>query len=60
MAVDKDCKVIVIVNNCDGKKSLNLDRKLTESIYEFRTRVLNDISNILPDYKEERLREYHE
>lgn len=60
MAVDRDCKVIVIVNNSDGKKSLNLDRKLTESIYEFRTRVLNDISNILPDYKKERIREYHD
>lgn len=60
MAIDRDCKVIVTVTDCDGKRSLDLDRKLAESIYEFRTRVLNNISNILPDYREERMREYHE
>ena len=58
--VDRDCKVIVTVIDCDGKKSLELNRKLTESIYEFRTRVLNDISNIMPDYRERRFIEYHE
>lgn len=53
-------KIVVTVTDDYDKKSLELNRKLTESLYEFRTRALRDIANILPDYKKERIREYHE
>lgn len=53
-------KIVVTVADDNSKKSLELNRGLSESLYDFRTRVLNDIANILPDYGKERIREYHE